>query len=228
MSVTLCLRGGLLAAILLRAALHALRILYARSHRIFFKCWQVGVAQNLGHSDWEMGGLGLSVPSLAGSWRTLVHIWAASWLFLSPLFPVGKSWAADVLKPAFVLAQAEIAKQMRTASASSKSPTAQRMVMVRSAVSSWQSWADCKLCCHWVQVSPQHLCCGDGVVLCMGLRQEGSGSINLKNQLAFTKQHLINWVCTFSCTAACVRSALPAVAGGDVYLPPSRKKAGTL
>lgn len=54
------------------------------------------------------------------------------------------------------------------------------------------------------------------------------GSINLKNQLAFTKQHLINWVCTFSCTAACVRSALPAVAGGDVYLPPSRQKAGTL
>lgn len=47
---------------------------------------------------------------------------------------MGKSWAADVLKLAFALAQAEIAKQMRTASASSKSLTAQRMVMVRNAL----------------------------------------------------------------------------------------------
>lgn len=69
------------------------------------------------------------------------------------LSPVGRSWAAGVSKPVFVPARAETARQMRTASASSKCPTAQRMVMVRSAVSSWQSWADGAV---WVLVPQGH------------------------------------------------------------------------
>lgn len=61
-------------------------------------------------------------------------------LFLLAL--ADKSWAAGVLKPVSAPARAGIAKRTKTASESSKFPTAQRTVMVRSAVSSWQSGAE--------------------------------------------------------------------------------------